>query len=241
MCTTTKVIYGCGHRVRRSEECTDRSCTQLDRWRCLKNSDCPDCSADHVELARHRGVRLWCKSTPVRMAREPSLAVRGIPGPWMSSTPQHKEYVSNERRSSTRKRADQAWIIEHESRMRHIHLASEVDRMTSDALPSYHGGNGSGGRGESARQYIRVQPLQLNPFCDTPAVADFSNCSYLESPYTSLPPSPAVSPHSSQVCTHTAPGGYRSTPIDYFAAQYCSSSTHYPVLHCSSAQGMLVY
>lgn len=195
MCTTTKAIYNCGHRVRRTDGCTDRLCARLDQWRCSKNSSCPGCNADTAERSQDRAEEWKHESNDGCLAEELS-PVRFVHSPWMPSTPQHKEYISNKWTSSTRRAADQAWINEHESRMRDFNLASTLGQMSSRVSWSYHRSKSTRGTEESTRQYAELPSLQSRPAFSPLTTADGSY-GYLESPFTSLATSPTVSPHPS--------------------------------------------
>lgn len=128
MCTKTKTSFGCGHCIKKIEDCGVPNCRNLDKWKLPKDMDCVHCylagqastrgkdgRGQHGrEQARHRESRQSSADVLYPITNDhgtPNLAI----SPWARDTPE----VSQEKlwNTPTRIKADDAWVIEHARRM----------------------------------------------------------------------------------------------------------------------------
>lgn len=129
MCTRTKTSYGCGCRHKSTTECYSSSCTGLTRYHFVKEGDCDECKrgGDRVTRGKEgkgryaRELKLSNAPPATRPPLSP-ISPNIKPSPWAPEPPRPKE---KEWRSSVRRKADDAWLVEHKQRERDLEAKSK--------------------------------------------------------------------------------------------------------------------
>jgi hypothetical protein len=131
MCTRTKTTYGCGCRHKSTRECHSQSCTGLARFHFVKEHDCDECrrGGDRVTRGREGKGRyareLKLSNAPSPATRPPlsPLSTNIKASPWAPEPPRPRE---KEWRSPVRRKADDAWLEEHELREQDLEAMSKM-------------------------------------------------------------------------------------------------------------------
>jgi hypothetical protein len=126
MCTRTKTSYGCGCRYKSTQECHSQACTGITRYHFMKEGDCDECKrgGDRVTRGREGKGRyareLKLSNAPVTRPPLSPISTNIKPSPWAPERPREKEW-----RSPVRRKADDAWLVEHERRERDLEAKSK--------------------------------------------------------------------------------------------------------------------
>lgn len=130
MCTRTKTTYGCGCRHKSTDECHSPSSTCITRFHFAKEYDCDECrrGGDRVTRGREgkgRYARELKLSNATSLVTRPPLSPISTnikASPWAPEPPRPRE---KEWRSPVRRKADDAWLVEHEQRERDLEAKSQ--------------------------------------------------------------------------------------------------------------------
>jgi hypothetical protein len=130
MCTRTKTSYGCGCRHKSTKECHSQSCTGLFRYHFVKEYDCDECrrGGDLVTRGREgkgryaRELKLSNAPSPVTRPPLSPISTNIKASPWAQEPPRPRE---KEWRSPVRRKADDAWLVEHERREQDLEAKSK--------------------------------------------------------------------------------------------------------------------
>lgn len=137
MCTKTKTSFGCGHCIKVTEACDSANCTNIDKWKFPANKDCPKCRAAgeaitrgkeghgrhgrEIRIRRSRQSSSESLPTPNSLSGSPNLSI----SPWALNDRSREEKKWD---TPTRRKADDAWLVEHERRQSEFEEA--VSKMT---------------------------------------------------------------------------------------------------------------
>jgi hypothetical protein len=128
MCTRTKTSFGCGCAHKSTEECYSRSCTGIARYHFLKEGDCAECKRGGNRVTRGREgkgryaqeLKLRDGAPPVTRPPLSPISTNVNANPWAPPRSREKEW-----RSPVRRKADDAWLDEHERRQRDLEAKSQ--------------------------------------------------------------------------------------------------------------------
>lgn len=130
MCARTKTSYGCGCYHKSTQPCHSRLCNDIARYHFLKEGDCPDCKRGGDRVTRGReGKGRYAQEIKLRNAAPPvtrpplsPISANFKAGPWAPAPPRPRE---KEWHSPVRRKADDAWLEEHERRQQDLDAKSQ--------------------------------------------------------------------------------------------------------------------
>jgi hypothetical protein len=122
MCVRTKNSYGCGHNFKETVSCRMSHCSGIERCHLLRDGDCKACKAGGTAVTRGvEGKGRYAKEHKIRSKEpEPLTDVSDNDlseyqtSPWATSKP--RDIEERQWGSPTRRKADHAWLMEHEER-----------------------------------------------------------------------------------------------------------------------------
>lgn len=129
MCVRTKTSYGCGHEFKSTEECYSSRCHGMQRFHYIKDGDCRSCKYGGGAVTRGRdGKGRYAREMQRRgdsrsnsregspeTAQHHAVEIDGSASPWAAPNPSSRR--EKEWHSPSRRRADDAWLKEHDQRM----------------------------------------------------------------------------------------------------------------------------
>jgi hypothetical protein len=128
MCARTKTSWGCGCSHKLTTECYSRPCPGIVRYHFVKEGDCAECRRGGHRVTRGReGKGRYAQEIKLRDARPPvtrpplsPISTNVAASPWAPPRSRDKEW-----RSPVRRKADDAWLKEHERRQRDLEAKSQ--------------------------------------------------------------------------------------------------------------------
>ena len=114
------------------DKCQERYCRGLDKFHVMKDGDCRDCKRAGNRVTRGReGKGRYAQEPKARFTAPAAKRTPLMPihtnvknGPWAKDYDTRRD-KRNERRSPIREKADEAWLEEHEKRMRDLKARSQ--------------------------------------------------------------------------------------------------------------------
>jgi hypothetical protein len=127
MCTRTLNSYGCGCRHKLTQECYSQHCTGETKYHFIREGDCKECRRGGNRVTRgiegkgRYGRELKQSNAPATRLPLSPISPNIKSSPWAPDPPRPRE---KEWRSPVRRKADDAWLAEHERRERDLEAKS---------------------------------------------------------------------------------------------------------------------